>query len=169
MGANRIGLLIFSLIICFIFQLAQVFAQTKAPNIEWNKTYGGSLNDWVHSVQQTSDGGYIIAGETRSFEANEWEAYLVRIDKEGNEMWSETYNPSHNSDRAYSVQETFDGGFIVAGETDYGRGNNVYLLRTDSIGGVEWSQYIGEQDDEYARSIQPTVDGGYIVAGATKS
>jgi hypothetical protein len=168
MGAKKTGLLILTLVVGLSLSSSLIIAQTKEPSIEWNRTYGGSLNDWVHSIQQTLDGGYILAGETRSFNLNDWEAYLVKTDSEGKEIWSKTYDPS-GSDRAYSVQETFDGGFILAGETDYGRGYNVYLLRTDSVGGVVWSQYIGGQDDEYARSIKPTSDGGYIVAGATKS
>jgi hypothetical protein len=169
MRAEGKGLSIFLLIICLAFSSGPVFAESEVPTIEWNKTYGGRLNDLVHQVQETSDGGFILAGDTRSFDLNEWEAYLIKTDSNGNELWSKTYDPSHESDRAYSIQQTPGGGFIVAGKTDYGRGYNVYFLRTDSTGTEMWSQFIGGQDYDYANSVQLTSDGGYIVAGGTKS
>ncbi|GAG22677.1 unnamed protein product, partial [marine sediment metagenome] len=80
----------------------------------WNKTYGGAYSDLGYSVQETSDGGYVIAGYTRSFgNKDDTDVYLVRVDSEGNEIWSRTYGvqgTTINNERGYSVQQTNDGG-----------------------------------------------------------
>ncbi len=83
----------------------------------WTQTYGGSGNEYSYSVQQTSDGGYIIAGHTESFGAGEYDIYLIKIDLSGNTVWTQTYGGSAN-DRGYSVQQTSDGGYIIAGVTE---------------------------------------------------
>ncbi|MFZ8835339.1 MAG: hypothetical protein ACO2O5_14280, partial [Candidatus Caldipriscus sp.] len=86
-------------------------------NIQWAKTYGGTDEDRAHSVQQTSDGGYIVAGVTFSFGTGYSDAFLVKTDANGNIVWAKTYGGTY-SDYAYSVQQTSDGGYIVAGHTN---------------------------------------------------
>ncbi|MCC6011473.1 T9SS type A sorting domain-containing protein [Candidatus Caldipriscus sp.] len=100
-------------------------------NLQWSKTYGGTSSDLAYSVQQTSDGGYIVAGYTGSFGAGSYDAFLVKTDTFGNLQWVKTYGGTGN-DRAYSVQQTSDGGYIVAGET-YPR---VFLIKTDANGDI---------------------------------
>ncbi|GAI48897.1 unnamed protein product, partial [marine sediment metagenome] len=79
-------------------------------NLIWNKTYGGDRSDEGRSVQETSDGGYVIAGYTRSFgNKDDTDVYLVRVDSEGNEIWSRTYGDMKGDERGYSVQGTIDG------------------------------------------------------------
>jgi TolB-like protein len=137
-------------------------------NVLWAKTYGGTNDDYASSVQQTSDGGYIVAGRTYSFGAGFDDIFLIKTDANGNIQWAKTYGGA-NIDRASSVQQTSDGGYIVAGYTEsFGAvGSDVFLIKTDASGNVQWAKtYVGWYND-YASSVQQTSDGGYIVAGWT--
>ncbi len=83
---------------------------------EWSRTFGGAYDDRGWAVQETSDGGYLIAGETNSSGAGGTDVYLVKVDSQGSEEWSRTFGGSED-DVGYSVRETSDGGFILAGFT----------------------------------------------------
>jgi len=97
-------------------------------NEEWSRTFGGAVNEGALSVQQTTDGGYILAGDTNSYGAGRGDAWLIQTDSLGNEEWSRTFGGS-DWDCAYSVQQTTDGGYILAGFTQsYGAGNRDFLL-----------------------------------------
>ncbi len=139
-------------------------------NVEWTKTYGGSDDDRGYSVQQTQDGGYIIAGETESFGAGGADVYLIKTDANGNVEWTKTYGGS-DYDWGFSVQQTQDGGFIIAGVTSsFGAGSyDVYLIKTDANGDVEWTKTYGGSYDDWGKSVQQAQDGGYIIAGWTYS
>ncbi|ACI20028.1 hypothetical protein [Dictyoglomus thermophilum] len=101
----------------------------------WEKTFGGKSDDVAASVQQTSDGGYIVAGGTASFGAGRVDVYIIKLDKDGNKMWEKTFGGSDN-DLACSIQQTSDGGYIVAGgTTSFGAGGiDVYIIKLDSNG-----------------------------------
>ena len=111
------------------------FIVLEPVNLEWKITLGGANHDYGSSVQQTSDGGYIVSGYTNSFGAGNYDAYLVKTNDVGIEIWSRTFGGSE-SDTGYSVQQTFDGGYIVVGHTQsYGPGSTaVYLIKTDNQG-----------------------------------
>jgi hypothetical protein len=100
------------------------------PQVEWEKTFGGRGDDWGFSVQQTSDGGYIIVGSTTSFGSGEFDVYLIKVDANGNMQWSRTFG-GREDDWGSSVQQTRDGGYIIVGETrSYGAGGeDVYLIK----------------------------------------
>ncbi len=139
-------------------------------NEEWNHTYGGVDYDHAHSVQQTTDGGYIIAGNTTSYGAGLFDCWLIKTDENGNEEWDHTYG-GVGDDFANSVKQTVDGGFIIAGHTDsYGMGLfDFWLIKTDENGNEEWNLTYGGIDDDYASSVQQTVGAGYVVTGFTYS
>jgi len=138
-------------------------------NVQWAKTYGGTLADFAHSVQQTSDGGYIVAGYTWSFGTG-GDILLIKTDANGNVQWAKTYGGT-GADYAFSVRQTSDGGYIVAGRTNsFGAGgSDAFLIKTDAFGNVQWSKTYGEAGYDVAYSVRQTSDGGYIVAGGTGS
>jgi len=138
--------------------------------IEWQRTYGGSEDDWAHSIQQTSDGGYIVVGFTCSFGFVWEEVWVLKLYSDGSIEWQRTYGGSYN-DAAYFILQTSDGGYIVAGETQsYGAGNtDIWILKLYSDGSIEWQRTYGGSYNDAARSIQQTSDGSYIVAGYTES
>ncbi len=148
-----------------LFIVSISFAQQK-----WIRTYGGTNYDWGFSVQQTTDGGYIIAGTTISFGAGAWDFYLIKTDSIGDTLWTKTYG-GVNIDYGYSVQQTSDGGYIVVGyTTSFGTGAaDVYLIKTDSTGDTLWTKTYGGTNEDYGYSVQQTSDGGYIIVGATDS
>jgi len=139
-------------------------------NVQWAKTYGGTSGDYAYSVQQTSDGGYIVVGYTNSFGAGDYDIFLIKTDASGNVQWAKTYGGT-SGDYAYSVQQTSDGGYIVAGTTwSFGAGYyDIFLIKTDASGNVQWAKTYGGTDYDWAYSVQQTSDGGYIVAGYTQS
>src|ERR1039458_5099183 len=114
--------------------LSLLFFPTFGQKVKFQRTYGGINNDYGRSVQQTFDKGYIIAGATSSFGSGETDVYLIKTDSLGNMKWSKTFGGA-GVDWGYSVQQTTDSGFVVAGFTNsFGHGGyDVYLIKTDSI------------------------------------
>lgn len=139
-------------------------------NHQWNKTYGGIYSEWASSVIETSDGGYAIVGETRSFPAQDPNFWLVKTDASGNEKWSKTYGGA-DYDSASSVRQTGDGGYIIAGSTgSFGAGAwDSWLVKTDVSGNMQWNKTFGGADYDGASSVVQTSDGGYAFAGYTYS
>jgi hypothetical protein len=144
--------------------------RTQPPDTLWTQTYGGYNQDKAYSVQQTTDGGYIIAGATQSFGSGNWDFYLVKTDADGNELWSRTYG-GYALDFAYYAQQTDDDGYMVAGyTTSYGAGaGDFYLVKTDSEGNTLWTNTYGGSENDYCYSARQTADGGYILGGCTFS
>ena len=135
-------------------------------NVEWDKTFGGTGVDSASSIEQTTDGGYILGGTTSSYGAGEEDAWLIKTDSSGNVEWNKTFG-STGGDSASSAEQTADGGYIIAGTTSsYGAGKeDAWLIKTDSSGNVEWNKTFGGTNTDWSRSGGQTADGGYIIVG----
>jgi hypothetical protein len=137
-------------------------------NQQWYKTFGGVGWEAGYSVQQTADGGYVIAGGTNSYGVN-GDVRLIKTDASGDSTWTRTFGDSATQ-YCYSGQQTADGGYIMAGTHYWGVGSaDVYLVKADANGKLTWSHTYGGPDEDWGRSVWQTADGGYIIAGNTAS
>jgi hypothetical protein len=139
-------------------------------NVEWNQTYGAANDDKCYSLAETSDGGYALAGSTRSYGAIGEDFWLIKTNSSGDREWHVKYG-GPGDDVARSVMETGDGGYVLGGSTEsFGAGDDdFWLVKVDSTGGHEWNQTYGGPLSDYAFSVVVTVDGGYALAGRTRS
>jgi len=136
----------------------------------WNKTFGLYEMDGANSVQQTLDGGYIIAGFTESFGSGWSDIWILKTDQFGNVLWNKTYGGIYH-DRANSIQQTTDGGYIITGYTySFGAGSSdILLIKIDEFGNEQWQKTFGGINQDFSQFVQQTLDGGYIVVGDTRS
>jgi len=141
--------------------------QTQACQ-SWERTFGGSKNEYSRSVQQTTDGGFILLGYR--FDAGKTFIWLIKVDAQGNKEWERTFSDG-GDDYGYSIQQTADGGFILLGYTwSFGAGGaDFWLIKTDAQGNKEWERTFGGSGDDYGLSVQQTSDGGFILLGYTHS
>jgi len=136
----------------------------------WDKTFGGSEWDKGQFIDITSDGGYIITGNTISYASSETEdVWLIKTDSNGNEIWNRTFG-GDKTDNAYYVEQTNDDGYIIMGQTwsftEAGEMANSWLIKTDSNGNEIWNHTYGGNEPGGAFSGQQTTDGGYIFSGS---
>jgi len=139
-------------------------------NLQWTKTIGGESDDWGRSLIQTSDGGYVIAGNTNSFGTGDEAIYVVKLDVNGNLQWTKTIGGKKGEEGASLIQ-TSDGGYAIAGSTaSFGAGQlDVYVVKLDANGNLQWTKTIGGPASEAGSSLIQTSDGGYAIAGLTES
>jgi hypothetical protein len=154
--------------------------------IKWQNTIGGGSNDYLNSIELTSDGGYILGGYSLSnisgskTENNlgSWDYWIVKTDSLGNIQWQNTIGGS-NWDYLTSIKQTTDGGYILGGhsfsntsgdKTENTNGDNdFWIVKVDSIGIIQWQNTIGGSKDDQLASIVQTSDGGYIIGGFSES
>jgi len=135
----------------------------------WSNDYGGNKDDAGFSVQQTTDGGYVVTGRTKSF-GDTHDVYLIKTDSLGVEIWSKTFGDDYeNSGR--SVIQTSDNGFFLTTNTEiFGSGFSwIDLIKTDSVGNIEWTSTFDNNDDDAGFSAQATNDGGFIITGMSEA
>jgi hypothetical protein len=151
-------------------------------DLQWQKCLGGSVTDLGRCIQQTSDGGYIVAGYTSSIDGDvsgnhgSTDYWVVKLSATGDLQWQKCLGGTYY-DYAHAIQQTTDGGFIVAGYTNSNDGDvsgnhasdDYWVVKLSGTGELQWQKCLGGYDDDEARAIQQTTDGGYIVAGYTKS
>ncbi|MDD5529335.1 MAG: FlgD immunoglobulin-like domain containing protein [bacterium] len=136
----------------------------------WAKTFGGTGDDYGAYIQQTTDKGYIMTGSTTSYGAGQEDFLVVKLDSAADILWAKTFG-GDSTDMAFSVQQTSDGGYIVAGGTkSFGGGSVDFLIiKLTSVGAISWAKTYGSTYTDGANAIQQTSDGGYIVLGYTFS
>ena len=161
-------------------------ALSQPPDLEWQNTIGGNNNDYLQSVQQTSDGGYILAGFSYSdLSGDKTEAlignsdyWVVKVNSAGTTEWQNTIGGSSYDD-LYSAQQTSDGGYILAGRSYSGisgdkteassGGYDYWIVKLNNTGAIEWQNTIGGSGDDNLWSAEQTADGGYILGGYSTS
>jgi len=136
----------------------------------WARTFGGSNNDVAESIQQTSDGGYIVAGGTRSFGAGGTDFLVIKLDNSGNQIWAKTFGGS-NDDSVGFIQQTQDEGYIITGFTKSlgAGGQDCWVLKLDTNGNLVWDKLFGGAGNDSGYQVQQTQDGGYFIAGRNGS
>ena len=139
-------------------------------NILWQKAYGGNVGDWLPSIHQTSDGGFIAAGGTASSGAGKSDAWVLKLTANGSTQWQKTYGGLED-DWINQIRQTADGNYIAAGMTkSFGAGDqDVWLLKLKSNGEIEWEKTYGGTGTDTALSVQQTSEHGYVVTGYTRS
>ncbi|MFI5263929.1 MAG: hypothetical protein ACHQM6_05385 [Candidatus Kapaibacterium sp.] len=174
-----------SLIFIVLLSFAAIGSLSAQPAIKWEKTFGGSQPDVAQSIIQTRDGGYLIAGSTSSSDGDVtkyrgiWpqnDVWVVKISNDGTLEWEKTYGGG-GDDNAYSVIQTFDGGYAISGSTSSNNGDILYshgdydcwILKINNIGTIEWEKTFGGSGFDQANSIIQTRDSNYIITGITNS
>ena len=153
--------------------------------IQWQKSFGGTYDDWTFDIQQTKDSGYIVAGGASSNSGDitghlgttdNPDYWVVKLNSIGVLQWQKSYGGTE-WDNAKSIQQTIDGGYIIVGESFSTDGdvtgnhgsNDLWVVKIDSTGVIQWQKSLGGSNTEYPNSIKQTSDSGYVVVGYTAS
>lgn len=155
---------------------------TSAGSIEWQKSLGGSKDDWGTAVQQSMDGGYIVAGYSASkdgditFNHGDMDYWVVKLNSIGSVEWQKSFGGS-GLDRPWSIQQTSDKGFIVAGESKSHDGDltsnygdyDWWVVKMDQQGNMQWQKNLGGSLEDAQPSVIETRDSMFVIAGVSYS
>ncbi|MDR3230094.1 MAG: hypothetical protein LBT65_01525, partial [Synergistaceae bacterium] len=149
------------------------------PAVEWERAYGGRNVDEAHAIQQTRDGGYIVAGGSKSRNADASQNHglidfwVIKLKEDGTLEWEKSLGGSKD-DVAESIGQMTDGGYIVAGYSESNDGDvsgnhgnrDFWVVKLSAEGNMEWQRSLGGEGQDHAYSVQQTTAGGYVVAGS---
>jgi len=155
---------------------------TASGTVDWQKCLGGLDNDYLNSIQQASDGGYIVAGYSYSNDGNVTgnhgggDFWVVKLSSAGNVVW-ETCLGGSAYEVATHIRQTADGGYLVAGLSTSNDGDvtdnhgscDFWVVKLDSSGSLIWQKSLGGTGADSAYHFQQVPDGGYILTGGTQS
>ena len=145
------------------------FEADKDGNIAWEKTFGGPMSDIPDDLKILGDDGFLMTGWQDSKGAGGYDAWMLRMDKDGNKLWGRTYG--EDGDDIIETMHVVDSGYLLAGRTDSKGvgGTDAWLMKVDKLGNIIWEKtYGGPKDDDF-RDIENAPDGTYLIAGVTKS
>jgi len=155
-----------TLFFCCILLTAHCLRANAPPDTLWTRTYGGPANEVAYAVCETHDGNYVIAGLTSTFGSGPQDVYVVKINAYGDTLWTQIYG-GISYEAAHGVCETSDSCYVIAGYTESfgGGGKDIYLLKLDSGGVVQWTKTYGGPQQDCSYSVCETQDGGLAVVG----
>ena len=175
------------LMLCILLVLLNLIQlQAQAPFFHWEKKIGGNDQfEGFPSVQQTSDGGYITVGYTASSNTGDIgttkgqeDCLIVKLSATGEKQWQKTIGGTGN-DYGLFIQQTSDGGYIVAGVTESSNSGDIivtnhgnrdaWIIKLSATGAIQWQKVLGGDKYDSAMSIRQTPDGGYLMVGETES
>jgi len=138
--------------------------------LQWQKALGGTSSEWADAIQQTTDGGYIIAGSTGSNNGDvsgnhgSSDGWVVKLDALGNMEWQQCLG-SPGPEALADILQTNDGGYVATGSSS----SDLWVVKLDAAGALQWQRSLGGTGDEIGYAIGQTADGGYITAGVSLS
>ena len=152
------------------FDNSYIVKTNSAGDTLWTRTYGGTNSETAFAIEQLIDGNYVVAGHTGSYGSGSTDAWLLKLDANGDTLWTRTYG-GIGQDAVTSLAKTADGGYVLGGSSaSFTPGvNDVYLIKVDAAGNEEWSEHYGGTNSDQGYSVRTTWDGGYILGGITKS
>lgn len=137
------------------------------PGVQWGKIYGGNGYDTGQAVAETSDGGFIVVGFSDSFFQDAVRIYLLRLDNNGDTLWTDTHGSTNT--QAFAIEKTSDGNYVIAGYSESSGNGDVLLVKINEEGSVLWERTYGGPGSDIGLAVNATNDGGLIVAGWTRS
>lgn len=139
----------------------------------WTRFYGSLGSDQVWGIKQASDNGYIVTGTTTSYGTGSYDGYLFKTDSAGDSLWQVLCGAEYSTERGLSVIQTADGGYLAGGYSDdtahVAGGYDMYVVKTDGNGNIQWQGYYGGADYDYCYEVAQTSDGNYLLCGYTRS
>ncbi|HYV92291.1 MAG TPA: MopE-related protein [Chitinophagales bacterium] len=175
-----------SAFIVWQFMIISISFAQVAPIKQWDARFGGSSDDNLHSIQQTPDGGYIMAGHSLSGLSGDktqasrgsWDYWAVKTDSNGSKQWDNRFGGS-GADELFTIKQTPDGGYILAGTSASGISGDktqathgswdYWVVKIDANGSKQWDKDYGGTGDDFLKHLQLTSDGGYILGGYSTS
>jgi hypothetical protein len=136
--------------------------------LQWARTYGGSKGEVANKIHPEKDGGYVVIGNTSSFDAQRKDVLIMKVRQNGSVEWAHTYGGDVN-DYGFDMEHTSDGGFIIVGETNsFDAKDDIFAFKVNSLGKMEWAKKIGGDSIDYAYAVHE-VNDGYVIGAETKS